>query len=250
MRKPLIAGNWKMYKTVAEAVDLVEALMAGIGEVDDREILICPPATALYPLAPLITDSPLQLGAQNMYGAKEGAFTGEISPAMLQELTCRYVLLGHSERRHVFGETDQLINAKMRAAFDYSLIPILCIGETKPQRDAGQAESTTLGQLQAALAGLTPEQVGSVVIAYEPVWAIGTGDTATPDDAQAMHAAIRNALAETYGTELADSVRVLYGGSVKPDNVDTLMSQADIDGVLVGGASLKADSFLRIIQFQ
>jgi len=132
MRKPLIAGNWKMYKTVAEAVDLVEALMAGIGEVDDREILICPPATALYPLVPLITDSPLQLGAQNMYGAKEGAFTGEISPAMLQELTCRYVLLGHSERRHVFGETDQLINAKMRAAFDYGLIPILCIGETKP----------------------------------------------------------------------------------------------------------------------
>lgn len=250
MRMPLIAGNWKMHKTVAEAVDLVETLMTGLVGVADREVLVCPPFTALYPLAPLLSDSQIQLGAQNMYGASQGAFTGEVSPVMLLELNCRYVILGHSERRQVFGEDDALVNAKVKAAVEFGLRPILCVGETKPQRDAGQAEETTLGQLRAGLGGLAAEQLRDVVIAYEPVWAIGTGDTATPADAQAMHAAIRGALAEHYGPEEAETVRILYGGSVKPDNVDLLMSQDDIDGALVGGASLQPESFLRIVQFR
>lgn len=250
MRMPLMAGNWKMHKTVAEAVDLAEALMAGVAAAHDREVLICPPFTALYPLGPLLSDSPIQLGAQNMYGASQGAFTGEISPVMLQELNCRYVILGHSERRQVFGEDDALINAKVKTAIEFGLRPILCIGETKQQRDAGEAEETTLGQLRAGLGGLAVEQLRDVVVAYEPVWAIGTGDTATPADAQAMHAAIRGALAEHYGASLADGIRILYGGSVKPDNIDLLMGQTDIDGALVGGASLQAESFLRIINFR
>ena len=250
MRTPLIAGNWKMHKTVVEAVDLVEALMEGLQIDDDREVLICPPFTVLYPLSPLLSDSPIQLGAQNMYGASQGAFTGEISPVMLQELGCRYVILGHSERRQVFGEDDTLINAKVRAAIEFGLRPILCVGETKQQRDAGAAEETTLGQLRAGLGGLAVEQLRDVVVAYEPVWAIGTGETATPADAQAMHAAIRGTLAEHFGQELAESVRILYGGSVKPDNVDLLMSQADIDGALVGGAALQAEQFLRIVHFR
>jgi triosephosphate isomerase len=250
MRLPLMAGNWKMHKTVAEAVDLVEALLAGVGDAHDREVLICPPFTALYPLAPLLSDSSIQLGAQNMYGASQGAFTGEISPVMLLELNCRYVILGHSERRQVFGEDDALINAKVKVAIELGLRPILCIGETKQQRDAGQAEETTLGQLRAGLGGMAAERLRDVVIAYEPVWAIGTGATATPADAQAMHAAIRAALAEHYGQGLADTIRILYGGSVKPDNIDLLMGQTDIDGALVGGASLQAESFLRIVHFR
>jgi triosephosphate isomerase len=251
MRTPLIAGNWKMYKTVGEAVDLIEALLEGVevGYTQDREVLVCPPFTALYPLAPLLTESPIALGAQNMYHEVEGAFTGEVSPAMLKDIGCRYVILGHSERRQVFGEDDALINKKVHAALGHGLVPILCIGETKPQRDAGDAETVTLGQLHAGLEGLSSEQAQNIVIAYEPVWAIGTGETATPADAQAMHAAIRQALLSDQGQEIADAVRVLYGGSVKPDNVDTLMAQPDIDGALVGGASLKADSFLRIVHY-
>jgi triosephosphate isomerase len=250
MRLPLMAGNWKMHKTVAEAVDLVEALLSGVEDVQDREVLICPPFTALYPLAPLLSDSAIQLGAQNMYGARQGAFTGEISPVMLLELNCRYVILGHSERRQIFGEDDALINAKVKVAIELGLRPIVCVGETKQQRDAGQAEETTLGQLRAGLGGLAAEQLQDVVIAYEPVWAIGTGDTATPADAQAMHATIRGALAEHFGQNLAETIRILYGGSVKPDNIDSLMEQTDIDGALVGGASLQAESFLRIVHFR
>lgn len=252
MRKPLIAGNWKMYKTVSEAVALVEALLDGVEQsyADNREVLVCPPATALYPLAPLLADGPIALGGQNMYHADQGAFTGEVSPVMLQDIGCTYVILGHSERRQVFGENDALIKDKVKSAVEHQITPILCIGETKPQRDAGEAEGVTLGQLRAGLGDLAAEQVSDVVIAYEPVWAIGTGDTATPADAQAMHAAIRGALATYYGTTTADQVRILYGGSVKPDNVDTLMAQPDIDGALVGGASLQAESFVRIINFK
>ena len=252
MRTPLIAGNWKMYKTVAEAVELVEALLEGaeVGYTDDRQVLICPPATALYPLAPLLADSNIALGGQNMYPADQGAFTGEISPVMLQDIGCSHVIIGHSERRQLFGEDDELISRKVQSAVEHGLVPVLCIGETKPQRDAGDAETVTLGQLRAGLGGLAAEQVRDVVIAYEPVWAIGTGETATPADAQAMHAAIRAALASHYGQAVADAVCILYGGSVKPDNIDTLMAQLDIDGALVGGASLQADSFLRIVNFR
>jgi triosephosphate isomerase (TIM) len=252
MRVPLIAGNWKMHKTTAEAVELVEALLAGVeqGYVDDRQVLVCPPFTALYPLAPLLADGPIALGGQNMYPAAQGAFTGETSPAMLRDIGCQYVLIGHSERRQIIGETDEFISQKVQSAVEHGLIPLLCVGETKPQRDAGDAETVTLGQLRAGLGGLAAEQVAELVIAYEPVWAIGTGDTATPADAQAMHAAIRGAVASHYGQAAADAVRILYGGSVKPDNVDTLMAQPDIDGALVGGASLQAEQFLRIVHFK
>lgn len=252
MRTPLIAGNWKMFKTTAEAVELVEALLEGVeqGYADDRQVLICPPFTALYPLAPLLSERAIMLGAQNMYHADQGAFTGEISPMMLRDLGCTHVLLGHSERRQIFGENDGLIKEKVQSAVEHGLVPVLCIGETKPQRDAGEAEAITLSQLRAGLGSLAAEQVRDVVVAYEPVWAIGTGETATPADAQAMHGAIRAALASHYGQQTADEVRVLYGGSVKPDNIDTLMAQPDIDGALVGGASLKAQDFLRIVQFR
>ncbi len=251
MRTPLIAGNWKMYKTVAEAVELTDALVAGSADVHDREVLICPSATALHAVELAAwKEARFSLARQNMYSAREGAFTGETSPLMLQDLGCTYVLLGHSERRHVFGETDAGINEKVKAALEYGLRPVLCVGETKPQRDAGMAEETTLGQLTAGLSGVAAEQMANVVIAYEPVWAIGTGDTATPEDAQTMHEAIRQSLADTFGADVADTTRVLYGGSVKADNVDSIMQKPDVDGVLVGGASLKADSFGRIIRFQ
>jgi triosephosphate isomerase (TIM) len=249
-RTPLLAGNWKMYKTVAEALELAEGLLAGLGDVAEREVLICPPFTALHALRPVLEGTPVRLGAQNMYYEVQGAFTGEVSPVMLKELGCTYVVVGHSERRQIFGESDELIGKKLRAALAHRLRPILCIGETKPERDAGNAENVTLGQLRACLAGVTAGQMSEVVVAYEPVWAIGTGDTATPADAQAMHAAIRGALGELFGAETADGVRIQYGGSVKPDNVDELMAQPDIDGALVGGASLKAESFLRIVQFR
>ncbi len=249
MRIPLLAANWKMYKTVAEAVELVEALLSDLSDgLEGRHVLVCPPFTALYPLAPLLADSPIALGAQNMYPAAQGAYTGEVSPVMLRDIGCRYVILGHSERRQIFGEDDNLINQKVRAAVEHGLVPVFCIGESKPQRDGGQAETVTLGQLRAGLDGLAAEQARDIVIAYEPVWAIGTGDTATPDDAQSMHAAIRGALAELYDQQVAHAVRILYGGSVKPDNIDALMSKPDIDGALVGGASLKADDFLKIVR--
>lgn len=250
MRTSLIAGNWKMYKTTAEAIDLVEALKREMGALgSDREVLVCPPYTALHAVKSAIQGSPIYLGAQDVYYEDQGAFTGAISPLMLKDLGCTYVIVGHSERRQVFGESDALINRKLHAALKHGLRPILCVGETKPQRDAGQAETIVIGQLRGGLADVSADDLQNVVIAYEPVWAIGTGDTATPADAQAMHAAIRRTLSELYSAELASTIRIQYGGSVKPDNVDELMGQADIDGALVGGASLKADSFLRIIQY-
>ena len=250
MRIPLIAGNWKMYKTIGESVELVEALLRDLGDANDREVLVCPPFTALHALSPLLQETPIGLGAQDVYPESQGAFTGEISPLMLKDVGCRYVLVGHSERRQIIGEGDELINRKLRAALANDIRPILCVGETKPQRDAGNAEDVVIGQVRAGLDGVTAAALVQVVIAYEPVWAIGTGDTATPDDAQAMHATIRRTLAELYDQAAADGLRIQYGGSVKPDNVDELMSQPDIDGALVGGASLKADSFLRIVQFR
>jgi triosephosphate isomerase len=250
MRIPLIAGNWKMYKTIGEAAELVEGLLRELTDTSDREVLICPPFTALHALSPLVQQSPIALGAQDMHYEQQGAFTGAISPVMLKDVGCQYVLVGHSERRAIFGENDELINRKLRAALANGLKPILCVGETKPQRDAGQAEDVVIGQVRAGLAGVDAAGLGQAVIAYEPVWAIGTGDTATPADAQAMHATIRRTIAELYDDTAADRLRIQYGGSVKPDNVDELMSQPDIDGALVGGASLKADSFLRIVRFQ
>jgi triosephosphate isomerase (TIM) len=250
MRTPLIAGNWKMYKTIAEAVDLAEALLRGLGDMHDREVLICPPYTVLHALSPLLQETPIGLGAQDVFYEEQGAYTGAISPLMLKDVGCTYTIVGHSERRQIFGDTDAIVNRKLHAALSHGLRGILCVGETKPERDSGAATAVVIGQLRAGLSGVAPTSLDDLVIAYEPVWAIGTGDTATPADAQSMHATIRRTLAELYGAAAADRIRLQYGGSVKPDNVDELMSQPDIDGALVGGAALKADSFLRIIQFR
>ncbi len=250
MRTPLIAGNWKMYKTIGEAVALVESLAQGLGAAADREVLVCPPFTALHAVASVLQGTPIGLGGQDLFYEAQGAYTGAISPAMLRDVGCTYAIVGHSERRQIFGEGDALVNRKLHAALKHQLRPILCVGETKPQRDAGQAESIVIGQLRGGLADVDAAALDSVVIAYEPVWAIGTGDTATPGDAQGMHATIRRTLAELYGADAAQQLRIQYGGSVKPDNVDELMAQPDIDGALVGGASLTAESFLRIIGFR
>jgi len=227
MRVPLIAGNWKMYKTVAEAVDLVDGLLAGLGNPSDREIVVCPPFTALHALSPLLQGTAIRLGAQDVYPEVQGAFTGAISPIMLRDLGCQYVIVGHSERRQIFGEGDALINRKLHSAMTHGLRPILCVGETKPERDSGRAESVVVGQLRGCLEGVAASAAADLVVAYEPVWAIGTGDTATPADAQSMHAAIRQVLAEILGSEAASSIRLQYGGSVKPDNVDELMAQPE-----------------------
>ncbi|ABX04566.1 MAG TPA: triose-phosphate isomerase [Herpetosiphon sp.] len=250
MRRPLLAGNWKMHYGVSEGVALVEALSADLTDLTDRDVLVCPPFTLLGSLAPLLDGTAVALGAQNMHYEAKGAYTGEIAPQMLKELGCSYVILGHSERRQYFGETDALINRKAHAALANGLKPIVCVGEVKAERDSGQAESVVVGQLRGSLAGLSAEQLRGVVIAYEPVWAIGTGDTATPADAQAMHARIRAELAALSDQATADAVIIQYGGSVKPDNVDELMAQPDIDGALVGGASLKAADFIRIVRFK
>ena len=250
MRTPLIAGNWKMYKTVDEATDLVRALLAGIGTVRDREVVVCPPYTALHPVASQLAATPIGLGAQDVFYEPQGAYTSAISPLMLRDIGCQYVIVGHSERRQYFGDDDSIVNRKLRAALAHGLRPILCVGESKPQRDTGTAEQVVVAQVKAGLDQVSSEQLLNAVIAYEPIWAIGTGDTATAADAQAMHATIRATLAALYSPNLADHLRILYGGSVKPDNVDELMAQPDIDGALVGGASLKADSFLRIIHYR
>ncbi len=250
MRIPFMAGNWKMHKTVGESQELVRALLDGLGDASGREVLVCPPYTSLASVAPLLNNTAIGLGAQDVFYEPQGAYTGAIAPMMLRDVGCSYTIVGHSERRQHFGDTDELVNKKVLAALGSDLRVIMCVGETKPQRDAGKAEEVTVGQLRGGLAGITTAQMEQIVIAYEPVWAIGTGDTATPDDAQAMHAAIRRTLTEMYGSERAEQVRIQYGGSVKPDNIDELMAQPDIDGALVGGASLKADSFLRIIHFQ
>ncbi|MCX6015108.1 MAG: triose-phosphate isomerase [Chloroflexales bacterium] len=248
MRSKLIAGNWKMHKTVAESVALTDAIVAGLAHIPtDRAVVICPTFTAL---GAVITRprGGVAVGAQNVYPEAQGAFTGEISPAMLSDIGCRYVIVGHSERRQLFGESDALIARKAAAVLNAGMTPIVCVGETRAERESGNAQSVVLGQIAGALAGLI-ERLAEVVVAYEPVWAIGTGLTATSSDAQTMHAAIRSEL-RRIGGAAADVVRIQYGGSVKPDNVDELMAQPDIDGALVGGAALVAESFLRIVQYR
>jgi triosephosphate isomerase len=249
MRVPILAGNWKMHKTVGEALALVEELLVG-GSSADREVVVCPPYTALAPVGARLAGTAIALGAQDVFHETHGAYTGAIAPAMLTDVGCRYVIVGHSERRQYFGDTDASVNKKLHAALKHGLRPIMCVGESKPQRDAGAAEAIVTAQVRAGLADVPATALGELVIAYEPIWAIGTGDTATAADAQAMHAAIRATLADLYDAAGAAAVRIQYGGSVKPDNVDELMAQPDIDGALVGGASLTAASFLRIVQFQ
>jgi len=253
MRTPLMAANWKMHKGPEEALGFLNLFVDEIGDVTDREVLICPPFVDLHVMGRKLRElgdrAPFRLGAQNVHPAESGAYTGEIAPPMLKTLHCDYVIVGHSERRHIFGEDDSFINEKVRAARSFGLIPILCVGETEDQRDAGQAEEIVSVQLRQGLAEAALDTANDLVIAYEPVWAIGTGRTATPEDAQAMHAHVRAVLADLWGEDLAQGIRIQYGGSVKPHNVDELMAQPDIDGALVGGASLEVDSFARIVRF-
>ena len=239
-----------MHMTRREAVNLVEDLVRNTSDVKDREVVVCPPFTALHAVSEVIEGTHVRMGAQNMYFEEKGAFTGDISPLMLKDVGCRYVILGHSERRNVFGETDELINRKLKSALNYGLIPILCVGESLQQREAGQTREWVRSQVEKDLEGLTPSEVEKLVIAYEPIWAIGTGKTDTPEGANETISMVRQLLADKASHQVAKKVRILYGGSVKPDNVDGFMATSDIDGALVGGASLKADSFTRIVKYE
>lgn len=247
-RKLIIAGNWKMNKTVAEAVDLVSDLKRELAAVKEVDVVVCPPYTALSDVSKIVLDGNIRLGAQNMSEHGPGAYTGEIAPVMLKEFSVRYVILGHSERRQYQKESDELISVKARAAHAATLKPIVCVGETLEQREAGQTEAVIEGQVRGSLAGLTAEQMEETVLAYEPVWAIGTGRTATSQQAQEVHAFIRGLLVSMFGEAVAKRVRIQYGGSVKAANARELMSQPDVDGALVGGASLEARSFTEIIK--
>lgn len=249
MRKKIIAANWKMNMSASDAADFYDAFRLEIEEVNGVDIVIAPPFTALAKLSEKLGGSQkVRLGAQNFYFEPSGAFTGEISASMLRELFVRYVILGHSERRQIFGETDELINKKVLAAYESELKPILCVGETLAEREAGKEKEILETQLRGSLASVTPECAAETVIAYEPVWAIGTGVNATPQQAQEAHAHVRDVLSELFGGPVAARMRIQYGGSVKPGNASSLLTQPDIDGALVGGASLEARSFAEIVK--
>ena len=248
MRKKLIAGNWKMNKTSADAVALAKELVSAVGSQPDVEVVICPPFTALEGVAAAIDGSLLKLGAQNMHFEASGAFTGEISAPMLRALFATHVILGHSERRTLFGETDELVNKKLLAALKHQLRPILCVGESLAEREAGATLKVVQTQTERALEGVAKDQVASLVVAYEPIWAIGTGKVATSEQAQEVHAFIRGLLAKAHGEPAAQRVRILYGGSMKPANAGELLAEKDIDGGLIGGASLEARSFVDLIK--
>lgn len=247
MRTPVIAGNWKLFKTSAEASELVNGLMPLVKETSGVEIVVAPVFTVLERVSKLLAGSNIQLSAQDCYWEAEGAFTGEVSPKMLLDAGCSHVIIGHSERRQFFGETDETVNRKTKAALAAGLTAIVCVGETLKEREEGDMNDVLTCQLTAGLEGLSSFR--NLIIAYEPVWAIGTGKTASDEQAQDAHLFIRQVLRQTFGPETAEAVRILYGGSVKPENVKGLMSQPDIDGALVGGASLKADSFAAIVNF-
>lgn len=250
MRKPIIAGNWKLNKTPNEAITLLEELKPLVAGVDDVEIVVCPPFTSINVATFLTKETNIKVGAQNVFWERSGAFTGEVSAPMIKELGCEYVIIGHSERRQYFGETDATINKRALAAFSEGLTPIICVGETLAEREAGKVEEIVVGQLKGSLAGFNSKDHGSLVIAYEPVWAIGTGKTATPEQANEVHVLIRKTLAEIFDKETAAKIRIQYGGSMNPGNVKELMAQSDIDGGLIGGAALKADSFAQLIKYK
>ncbi|MFZ0035417.1 MAG: triose-phosphate isomerase [Sedimentisphaerales bacterium] len=250
MRKSFVAGNWKMNTDSHTSIELVKAIVSGVSKIADHNVhvAVCPPFVYLQGVVNALRKSGIAVGAQDIYYEKEGAFTGEISPSMLKDVGCTYALCGHSERRHVIGETDELINKKIAAAILGGLLPIFCVGELLEERKSSKTEEVVTRQIKKGLAGLNAEKVSAVTIAYEPVWAIGTGLTATPQQAQEVHALIRKLLGQMYDGKLAEEIRILYGGSVKPSNAAELMHQQDIDGLLVGGASLKADDFVAIIR--
>lgn len=250
MRKSLLAGNWKMFKTSEEAVLYAKDLSSLVSDIKDREILICPPYVYIHRLINAFAGSPVMVGSQNVFWENEGAYTGEISAPMLKSLGVNSCIIGHSERRQYFSETDETVNKRLVACLKADLMPIVCVGETLREREAGRTLQVVKSQLTGGLQGLPAGDAGRIVVAYEPVWAIGTGKTATPEIAQEVHSAIRSLLAEIFGKEKAGTIRILYGGSVKPDNIDALMAKEDIDGALVGGASLDAASFERIIRYR
>jgi triosephosphate isomerase len=249
-RLPFIAGNWKMNKTVGEAVDLARELKTALSGVKGVEVAVAPPFTALFAVHLEIKGSPIRLAAQNLYWEEKGAFTGEISPIMLKEVGCHYVIIGHSERRQIFAETDETVNRRIKAALAHRLKVIFCIGETLQEREGEKTFSVIEKQIEGGLKGLGDQEIRNTVIAYEPVWAIGTGKTATPEQAEEVHGFIRRKLGKLYSREVSEEIRIQYGGSVTPENIRGLMDQPNIDGALVGGASLKADSFSKIVRFE
>ena len=249
-RKPIIAGNWKMNKTATEARDLANKLIPLVSGVTDRDIVLAPPFTSIPVVAGTIKGTNMSLSAQNLFWEDKGAFTGEISAEMLLDLGCKYVIIGHSERRQFFGETDETVNKKVRQALNKGLLPIVCVGELLSEREAGKANEVIERQVVGALKGVAAAEMQKIVIAYEPVWAIGTGKTATPDQANEIHAFIRQKIASMFNVDVAGALRIQYGGSVTPENVSTLMAKPDIDGALVGGASLKPESFAALVNFK
>ncbi|MGB9147159.1 MAG: triose-phosphate isomerase [Acidobacteriaceae bacterium] len=248
-RKPLIAANWKMYKTPAQAQEYVKVFLPLVANHERDEVVLCPSFTSLSVVIAAVTGSGVGVGAQNMYSAEEGAFTGETSPLMLKAIGATHVILGHSERRQYFCETDETVNKKLKTALKHELTPIVCVGEVLQEREAGKTEEVLLRQTRGVLAGITAAEAVPVVIAYEPVWAIGTGKTATPQMAAEAHGVIRGEVAKLLGAETAAALRILYGGSVKPENATALMAEEEIDGALVGGASLDAQSFGKIVKY-
>ncbi|HBF38203.1 MAG TPA: triose-phosphate isomerase [Firmicutes bacterium] len=249
MRKPIIAGNWKMNKTIPEAKQLVSGLVSKLAGKSEVEIVFCPPFTALSTVKDLLKGTPYGLGAQDLYWKEKGAFTGEVSPLMLKDVGCDYVIIGHSERRQYFGETDVTVNQKVKAALAVGIKPIICVGETLAQREAGETDALIKGQTEKAFEGIEVSAIPTIVIAYEPIWAIGTGKSSSASDANQVIGLIRNTVAKLYGKETAEQMRIQYGGSVKPENIKEYMSQPEIDGALVGGASLEIDSFLKLIHY-
>jgi len=248
MRRKLIAGNWKMNKTLPEAVELAGELKKQVGNVNNVDVVLCPPFPMLFSVGEIIKDSNIKLGAQNLFWEEQGAFTGEVAAPMLASVGCQFVIVGHSERRKYFGETNQTVNRRIKAALKFGLTPILCVGETLEQREAGSMETVVTTQVKEGLADFSADEVAKMVIAYEPVWAIGTGRNATPEQAVEVHSLIRELLKSQYGADLANKFRIQYGGSVTPQNANELLQEEEIDGALVGGASLKADSFVAIIK--
>jgi triosephosphate isomerase len=247
MRRAVIAGNWKMYKTAGEAAALAREVAAG--GAGDAEVVVAPPFTALAAVRDALRGSAVGLAAQNVHPAVEGAFTGEVSPVMLKDLGCSHVIVGHSERRQLFGETDEGVARKAEAALAHGLCPIVCVGESLAERESNRTMEVVERQTERGLRGLSADQVARILLAYEPVWAIGTGKVATPEQAQEVHAFIRERVTVSHGEPSAEALRILYGGSVKPDNIGALMAQEDVDGALVGGASLSASSFLKIVHY-
>jgi triosephosphate isomerase len=249
-RLPFIAGNWKMNKTVGEALDLVRELKNAISGVTEVEVAVAPPYTALYAVGRELEGTPIRLAAQNLYWEEKGAYTGEVSSLLLKEVGCHYVIIGHSERRQYFGETDEAVNRRIKAALAQGLKVIFCIGETLKEREDGKTFSVIEKQIEGGLKGWGGEELGNIVIAYEPVWAIGTGKTATPEQAEKAHRFIRGKVEKLFSRKASEEIRIQYGGSVTPENIRGLMSQPNIDGALVGGASLKAESFSKIVRFK